>query len=64
MNYTHKEIAEKIGIPRPTVSYNFRCLRKEAEDSGVENLWREYFGIGIVTSNGANFEHTINARHD
>lgn len=64
MNYTHKEIAENIGIPRPTVSYHFRRLRKEAEESGVENLWREYFGIGIVTTNGANFEHTVNTRYD
>ena len=64
MNYTHKEIAEKIGLPRPTVSYHFRRLRKEAEETGVSNLWRVYFGIGIVTTNGASFESTVSSRFE
>ena len=59
MNYTHKEIAEEIGIPRPTVSYHFRRLRKQADKTSVDALWREYFGIGIVTTNGAGYTHTV-----
>lgn len=54
LGFSQEEIAQKLHISQSSVAYQFRNLRQEAEECGLEAVWRRYFNPVTVIRVGGN----------
>jgi len=47
VGYNNKEIAQKLGLPPSTVSYNLKLLKEEAEKGDIDGMLVKFIGLDL-----------------